>query len=196
MDGGVDSEARAGWHQDPTGRHQHRYWDGTAWTDHVANDGATSTDPLTPPPPSANPAPWGGVDRRPLEALTFGEAVRSGFTKYVEFRGRSQPSEYWWWFLFNLLLVGSVYILGANLLMDPGTGDSLLGLLFFALFLPGLSVTVRRLHDIDRSGWWLLVSFVPLVGPITMLVFLASKGTPGPNRYGMLGGAVHSGRSF
>ena len=106
--------------------------------------------------------------------------------RYADFSGRSTRPEYWYFFLFNL-----IFAIAAMLL------DSMLGLNFnyvpygyiyvlygIAMLLPGLSAAVRRLHDIDKSGWWILISLIPFVGAIWLLVLLASTGTEGPNRYG------------
>lgn len=106
--------------------------------------------------------------------------------KTFEYEGRAGRKEYW---LYSLcvLSVGAV-LLATELYLgkfDPELGmGPLTGLLFALNFLPMLSVTVRRLHDIDKSGWWHLVVLIPLAGPIIMLVFAATKGTHGDNFYG------------
>jgi uncharacterized membrane protein YhaH (DUF805 family) len=106
--------------------------------------------------------------------------------KYAMFSGRSNRSEYWYFLLFNVIFVIAAMIL-----------DNMLGLNFpnlpygfiytayaLALLVPGLSAAVRRLHDINKSGWNVLLALIPLVGGIWVLVLLATKGTPGENRYG------------
>lgn len=105
--------------------------------------------------------------------------------KYAVFRGRACRSEYWYFFLFYLLIsiVLSLMdgILGAHRREDPG----LLGGLFaLAMLLPTLGVAVRRLHDIGKSGWWLLVGFVPLIGGLVLLVFAVRDSDAGDNAYG------------
>lgn len=116
--------------------------------------------------------------------MSFTEAVQSCFRKYAVFSGRARRSEYWWWVLFTLLVV---FVIGLLTGGGESTGsgmDALLGLTWLALILPSLAVTVRRLHDTGRSGWWWFISFVPLVGPIVMIVFMATAGNQSPNRYG------------
>lgn len=99
---------------------------------------------------------------------------------YVGFSGRARRKEYWMFVLFNVVIS---FVLGAiGALIDQG---SLLGSIYaLAVLLPGLAVTVRRLHDTGRAGWWLLISFVPLIGFIVLLVFTAADGEPGDNAYG------------
>ena len=110
--------------------------------------------------------------------MNFVEAIKSGFNNYVGFSGRAARSEYWFWTLF--VIIASIV---------AGIIDALLGLGFIgaiislALFLPGIAVSIRRLHDIDRTGWWLLIAFTG-IGLIVLLVFDCTKGTTGPNRFG------------
>lgn len=106
--------------------------------------------------------------------------------KYAQFSGRSRRKEYWSFFLLYLvsLIVASIIdnILGlANELTGYGPISVLV---ILGLFVPSLAAGVRRLHDTDRSGWWLLISFIPILGTIVLIVFLATEGTRGPNRYG------------
>ncbi len=112
--------------------------------------------------------------------MDFVAAVTKALQDYVVFSGRSVRSEYWWFALFNILALTAVSLLGA-LLHDHGVLYTLGSL---ALFLPALALAVRRLHDLDRSGWWLLVGFVPIIGTILMLVWFCTRGTTGPNRFG------------
>ncbi len=106
--------------------------------------------------------------------------------KYAVFRGRARRKEYWYFFLFNLLIsIGLAVVDNLTGTLDPETGVGLLsGLYGFAVIIPGLAVTVRRLHDTDRSGWWFLISLIPLVGAIVLLVFMLLDSTPGENRFG------------
>ncbi|MGH6666077.1 MAG: DUF805 domain-containing protein [Pseudolabrys sp.] len=110
--------------------------------------------------------------------MNFVEAIKSGFNNYVGFSGRAARSEYWYWTLF--VIVASVV---------AGIVDAIIGLGFIgaivslALFLPGIAVSMRRLHDIDRTGWWLLIAFTG-IGLIVLLVFDFIKGTTGSNRFG------------
>lgn len=106
--------------------------------------------------------------------------------KYAVFRGRSRRKEYWYFALFVLIItVVLTMIDGLIGTLDPSTGFGLLsGIFSLAILVPSIAVSVRRLHDIDRTGWWVLISFVPFVGAIVLLVFAVQDGTPGSNRYG------------
>ncbi|HUG37251.1 MAG TPA: DUF805 domain-containing protein [Candidatus Limnocylindrales bacterium] len=111
--------------------------------------------------------------------MTFTQAIEAGFKNYTNFSGRAVRSEYWFWFLFEVLVQLGLWI------VDSVTGIGVLGILFtLGTLLPGIAVTVRRLHDIDKSGWFLLVGLIPIVGAIIMLVWMCQEGTPGPNRFG------------
>ncbi len=109
-----------------------------------------------------------------------------GVKQYAVFRGRARRKAYWWFILICLLI--SIMLAVVDTIIgkyDAATGVGLLsGLFGLATFLPALGVTVRRLHDTDRSGWWLLVTLLPVIGAIVMIVFVASIGTRGDNRYG------------
>jgi uncharacterized membrane protein YhaH (DUF805 family) len=111
--------------------------------------------------------------------VSFVEAVRVCFSKYVTFTGRARRSEYWWFVLFG----GLVYIVAA-ILSSAASSSVFVVIAVLALLLPTLAVLVRRLHDTSRSGWWYFISLVPLVGGIFLLVYLASDSTPGSNEYG------------
>lgn len=112
--------------------------------------------------------------------MTFGEAVKSGFDHYTKFDGRAGRPAYWWWFLFAILVA-----IGANIIDNIiGSSGVVSGLAALALLLPGLSVSIRRLHDTDHSGWWLLIGLIPIVGFIVLLVFYLRQSDPGGNRYG------------
>lgn len=105
---------------------------------------------------------------------------------YAVFDGRAGRSEYWMFFLINLLIAIALAVLdGVIGTLDMFAGIGLLGLLYaLAVLLPSIGVAIRRLHDTGRSGWWLLVGFIPLVGGIILLVLLVLKGTDGDNAYG------------
>ncbi len=118
--------------------------------------------------------------------MNFVQAIQSGFKNYVKFDGRARRSEYWWFFLFYLILIiipdtmmqGEV----ARGQMGLWTGvTSLVGLVFF---LPNLGLGFRRLHDTNRSAWWLLIALIPLIGAIVLIVFFCLPGTVGPNKFG------------
>jgi uncharacterized membrane protein YhaH (DUF805 family) len=110
--------------------------------------------------------------------------VKEVFTKYAVFEGRARRKEYWFFTLFVVLVSMALAI------VDSATGTynhgvGLLGGLFsLAILVPGIAVTVRRLHDTDRSGWWVLIWLVPFVGWIVLIVFMCLDSQPGANRFG------------
>lgn len=111
--------------------------------------------------------------------MTFGESVSTVLSKYVVFSGRASRSEFWWFTLFNFL----VNVVAT--LVDFMMGTELLSIVTtLALLLPALGVAVRRLHDTDRSGWWILITFIPLIGIIVLIIWYATEGTRGDNRFG------------
>jgi uncharacterized membrane protein YhaH (DUF805 family) len=115
--------------------------------------------------------------------MGFGEAIASGFSNYVNFTGRAPRSEYWFWILFYIIV--SVVTALIDLALFRGSAVSPLNTLAsLALFLPTLAVAIRRLHDTDRSGWWVLIGLIPIVGWIILLIWYCAAGTPGPNRFG------------
>jgi len=117
--------------------------------------------------------------------MGFQEAVSTCFSKYVSFEGRAARPEYWWWVLFVVLAGVILRIVGALVLgVDSGGGSVLSGLFYLAVFLPGLAVAARRLHDTDRTGWWLLLALIPVIGSLVLLYFMVQPGTNGPNQYG------------
>jgi uncharacterized membrane protein YhaH (DUF805 family) len=138
-----------------------------------------------PYPPSSYPAPAAGY----LEGgpVGFGDAIKQAFTNGLVYRGRASRSAYWWFVLFEVivsvvldLLVFSTASLKSGPVF-PVVAISSIAALCLALI--GLSLLVRRLHDSDKSGWWVLIGLVPFVGLIVLLVFSLAEGTPGPNRY-------------
>ncbi len=106
--------------------------------------------------------------------------------KYAVFSGRARRKEYWYFVLFNfiigLVLAAIVALLGS--IFHTEGFKVLNGLYSLAVLIPSLAVTVRRLHDTDRSGWWILIGLVPLVGAIVLLVFTVQDSTPSENRFG------------
>jgi uncharacterized membrane protein YhaH (DUF805 family) len=104
--------------------------------------------------------------------MTFGESIKTCFSKYAAFDGRASRSEYWWWFLFVFLVSMATGIVS----------QMLSGLFSLAVLLPGLAVGARRLHDTDRSAWFLLVGLIPIIGWIVLIVWLVQEGKE-PNRF-------------
>lgn len=114
--------------------------------------------------------------------MQFQDAIRSGFRNYVTFAGRASRSEYWYWALFALLVEIVASIIDHSMFPFASTGP-IEGITSLLLFLPGLAVGIRRLHDIDRTGWWWLIAFT-VIGIILLIVWACTRGTAGPNRYG------------
>jgi uncharacterized membrane protein YhaH (DUF805 family) len=195
----------AGWYPDPqtptAGRQ--RYWDGSTWTEHVHDPAAPSAYPSAAAPI--------GMQYPPADTFGFGESVKRAFGKYATFAGRATPREYWWFTLFHALVicvlaVGFVAALVSGLrttttvdaagntvsVATVSSGSAamivvvaiLFGLFSLAVLLPGICVSVRRLHDTNRPGTWYWVSFIPLIGGIWLLILLASGGDEGPNQFG------------
>ena len=120
--------------------------------------------------------------------VSFQNAVGLGFQHYFDFKGRSTRSEYWWWLLFVVLAGIALTIVDMGIgTFNYESGDGLLsGLFKLATLIPGLALGARRLHDIDKSAWWLLMwlSFLLIIPVIVLLVWAARQGDNGTNRYG------------
>ncbi len=129
--------------------------------------------------------------------MGFTEAVKHVFENYANFNGRARRSEYWYFVLFNTLVSIVLNVLLSTmggLSFDPeagivmGTGLTIISIITsvigIALFIPGLAVSVRRLHDIGKSGWALLLGFIPFIGGIILLIFCLTDSEPGENMYG------------
>ena len=101
------------------------------------------------------------------------ESIKLGFSKYFDFKARSSRPEYWYWILF--LVVTSLVIMRFT---------PILLIFIVATMIPSVAVSVRRLHDINRSGWWLLLDFIPVFGEIILIIWCSQKGTERSNRYG------------
>ena len=122
------------------------------------------------------------------------EAVKSVFGNYATFSGRARRSEYWFFYLFNLIavfvfmivasIIGAIFGGGKGAAGGLAVGYVLYILYGLAAFIPSLAVAVRRLHDTNRSGWNLLWCLLPFVGGIVVLVFMVMDSTPGENQYG------------
>ena len=123
--------------------------------------------------------------------MTFSQAIGTVFSKYATFQGRAGRPEFWWWVLFVILVslvtqfIDGMFIgpmLGYES-FDADGGQPLSLVVSLGLLLPNLAVSVRRLHDIDRSGWWLLIGLVPLIGVIVLIFWYVQPGTEGGNRF-------------
>jgi len=112
------------------------------------------------------------------------QAISTCFSKYVTFQGRAPRSEFWWFGLFVFLVTLVLGGIGMAVMDDSPIPGILMGIFLLAIILPGLSVTVRRLHDSDKSGWWYFIQLVPAIGGLWFLYLMVVGGTPGPNRFG------------
>ena len=106
--------------------------------------------------------------------------------KYATFSGRAQRAEYWYFLLFSSLIVIALSVIdGMTGSYNEDTGwDLLSGLYSLAILLPSIAVGARRLHDTSRTGWWLLIGLIPVIGTIVLIVFFVLDSTPGDNAYG------------
>ena len=104
--------------------------------------------------------------------------------KYAVFSGRARRKEYWMFYLFYLIFAIVLSIIDSILGTGGGGAGLLSGLFVLAMLIPSIAVTFRRLHDTDRSGWWVLIALVPLIGAIILLIFMIQDSQSGENQYG------------
>jgi uncharacterized membrane protein YhaH (DUF805 family) len=126
-------------------------------------------------PPAAYYSVPGAAQTPASGMMSPADAISTCFSKYVDFSGRATRAEYWWW----MLIMG-----GGGSVVGEFINPVVALIVSVALLLPGLAVTVRRLHDIDKSGGWMLVGLVPFVGLLVLVIFYAKRGSPGTNSYG------------
>lgn len=129
----------------------------------------------------------------PLYGATIGQAASRFFKKYATFSGRASRSEFWWWALINgiiSIVLSAVNGVTSMSSIDPNNPMSGLGPAYWVLvvwglatLVPTLALSARRLHDTNRTGWWYLIAFIPLVGSIILIVFWASQSNPAGARY-------------
>ncbi len=112
--------------------------------------------------------------------MSFQEAVRSALRNYANFNGRASRMEFWYFILGIIIATIVASIIDSYALDEP----LLESLVTVGTIVPSLAVGTRRLHDIDRSGWWQLIHVIPLIGSIVLIVWWASLGSPGANRFG------------
>lgn len=117
--------------------------------------------------------------------MGFAEAIQSCFKQYIGFTGRARRSEYWWFVLFGLIVGIVADLIDAMLgTMSEDTNVGVVGAIVgLALLLPSIAVAIRRLHDTSRSGWWILIGLIPVVGWIILIVFYVQDSHP-DNEYG------------
>jgi len=153
----------------------------------------STPDPVQAYPSQLGRYPSGGRLAAPLSYLQggrvgFGEAIKQGFSNGFVYRGRASRSAYWWFNLFVLIAVFAVEaIIFIPLTMNSGGASiaviAISAIVVIYLDLVLLALLVRRLHDIDKSGWWVFIGLVPFAGPIVLFVFTVLAGTPELNRY-------------
>lgn len=119
----------------------------------------------------------------------FGWWKKVVFENYANFNGRARRSEYWYFVLANFILILPFYALTIIAALSDMQGLASIGMVVYVLaalglFIPSLAVAIRRLHDINKSGWAYLIGLIPLVGGIILLVWFFTEGTKGPNDYG------------
>jgi uncharacterized membrane protein YhaH (DUF805 family) len=116
--------------------------------------------------------------------MNFGEAIASVFRNYVTFSGRAARAEYWYWVLFTLILSIVTVVLDRAIFPDSESGAGPINTVAsIIILLPSIAVGVRRLHDIDRTGWWYLIVFT-IIGVFLLIYWACQRGTPGANRFG------------
>jgi uncharacterized membrane protein YhaH (DUF805 family) len=134
---------------------------------------------VPPPPPPANYG-GGGAVQPPLPNPLVSYWKRVVLERYAQFTGRARRAEFWWFFLASFI-IGIVF----NILIAVASIFWVVYVIYaLAVLIPNIAVGVRRLHDTNKSGWWLLIALIPLVGIIVLIVFFATDGLPGPNQYG------------
>lgn len=124
--------------------------------------------------------------------MTFTQSVRTVFSNYVNFSGRATRPEFWWWTLFVFILSLVLQIVDGAVVAPllgfsafaPEAGNPLSAVASLALLLPSLAVGVRRLHDIGRSGWWLLIALIPIIGLLVLIYWHVQPSEDGANRFG------------
>ena len=114
--------------------------------------------------------------------MDFTQAIAEGFRNYIKFSGRASRSEYWYWTLF-CFLVGIVTSCMDSTIPGENKMVTLHGVFVLITFVPNFAIFVRRLHDINRSGWWWLLALT-VIGAIPLLIWACMKGTEGENRFG------------
>jgi uncharacterized membrane protein YhaH (DUF805 family) len=111
----------------------------------------------------------------PSEQMTFGKAIATCFAKYVDFKGRASRPEFWWFYLFTILLGWGSILVDSSQVLSMFVN--------LAVFLPVIAAGSRRLHDTNRSGWWQLI-MLTVIGIIPLVIWWASKGSDQDNQYG------------
>lgn len=135
------------------------------------------------PPMAPTGAAYGGDGY--YHPTAFADVIKTVLARYVQFQGRARRSEYWYWVLFIVLVsIGLALVDGAIFGFDE-TDIAVFGPIFsLATFVPSLSVGFRRMHDIGRTAWWLLIGLIPIIGTIIIIYWFVQPGQPNDNQYG------------
>lgn len=114
--------------------------------------------------------------------IGFGDAIKICLNKYADFKGRAGRAEFWWWYLFTVIIsLGFSFL---TLITGSVVFSYISYVVSLGLLVPGLAVAWRRLHDIGKAGGWYFIGLIPIVGWIILIIWLAGKGEPCPNRFG------------
>ena len=120
--------------------------------------------------------------------VSFGEALPLFFKNYANFQGRSSRGAYWWLILINILIGFGLGVIDGlvftDMVLSTGGFGILGGVYSLATLIPGLALSFRRLHDVDKTAWWLLLALIPLIGAIVLIIFTVQEGTSGTNKFG------------
>ena len=116
--------------------------------------------------------------------MTPFEYYKKVLTLYWEFDGRARRSEYWWFVVCNTMISIALSLVSTIIFGENNNSDVLSNIYAIIVLIPTIAVSVRRLHDIGKSGWWYLLWFIPIIGWIWMLVLLFTEGDSGSNKYG------------
>lgn len=124
--------------------------------------------------------------------MTAVDAVKSAYRNYASFEGRAARSDFWWFVLFQIVVAALISQIDGTSQMLTGPGmmrytysPGLLGAIWHLVnLLPILALGARRLHDLGKSGWWLLLGLIPMIGVLFLLAWASLRGTAGPNAYG------------
>jgi uncharacterized membrane protein YhaH (DUF805 family) len=179
---------------DDEGRRYMRKYGYAAWQQWVAAGRpepappALGGDEERPPVAASQEVPTVVAGTHPSATMSPTEALRTVLlSRYADFRGRASRTEYWWWFglMFGLNVLGYLLLLSASepdeLVLAVAVAYVVVGL---ATLVPSIAVTVRRFHDQGRSGWWILMAFVPIIGWLLLLAAMVPDSERGPNRWG------------
>jgi uncharacterized membrane protein YhaH (DUF805 family) len=116
--------------------------------------------------------------------MSFQDAVKVCLNKYADFNGRARRSEYWWFVVFNAVVTTLASVVDAIIGTRSGSFGVIEGLAALALLLPGLAVGARRLHDVGRSGWLLLLAIIPVIGALILVIAFFIRDSGPDNQYG------------